>query len=1132
MNVILTDYKSTKAWGVNPASASGTYVIDGENADFVLQAGAAITYSGYGIDVFYGIVSSVKLDSAFATGKRFTFEAVDNRIRLQWMMCFCALNMEDDTCSHGLLQPNAPGDAGAADFQTGGSDVVTGNDVTSSSGPDAIQFPTGYVMNPERRRRFKSLLPENFDTGIWVYHDQPFTAREILNICFKGAVGHNFGFSRHHHSRSSEARPLNMDFTRGSTLANVITALNEKTGLDVYLENKRDLRWGIKGEGEIPVFTAADPQTVLGESITADPTRIRVLGSGSQLQVLNLEMEYNWNREWEKFLGEHAWLDEVATTWAIDKAAQWAEVAALAREVTLYDYVKKKNDASYADYRHFGNVSRMNMSAWVYMQEVVFKSYAVPPHKRLLDEIPYDSLRIAQSLLCAVEMEDDGLKESSGMRYQRAPIEFYPGTRAFVMAQGQPLDAIDAKDINTFVNLRTADMRKTWRVVQDYEIEECGVALRFRQPYFIDGDASKNESIFAFPNKGEIAENEVTGVEPQSELLRVVVPNAKYKITPAKIKVSLCFDMPPFWMEYGSGPRYGVIPADGLAAHVLHGDSSFDANGVVAGDPEVIRLPSSSQQTFRELVYADGKTAKEKAFEVWRSREGYSAFQQDGQYVRKGSVGAKLSGVIDRISVSIDFSGGITETVDFVKARTARMFFGEKTMARLQRMGELYVGNEANSREIRNIKRIAAANRYAAMSSRSTSHNTVLDVLRVPIGGGDAQKTKMVNGSVVQSSRGDKAKSGDVIWVDSSGNVAEKGRTFAGIVTLAQNENPLIPVAYAGTVPVRVKGKFQPGQAVFADKGSYFGVAKYNGDSVMLGTYAHADTTDDDEKEYHALVRLGFVSEDKVGPYVYTVRKSKDEWEVSFTPGYVIEQLVHTDDSLLFHDTDLIEDDNQLPIWHPIKIGQTAYVYYETTGTGDVKADTVKISIGEKDQKSTAYKPKCEESEVEGKYYCKLIEFDLSPSGAATIKPFHTGENIVHVHNLADMENSHSGDRRVFQKFDPAAAKYVFRDLKSVGKGVPILPPIDGDEGNDIPFRSIAGSGDESAAASGIKISLQDKDTILVSDSGPSGSLNFINCANGNIATLKVEKGRVTLITDATIKIPACPSTSSGSSIP
>jgi hypothetical protein len=803
MNVILTDYKSTKAWGVNPASASGTYIIaNGENADFVLKAGAAITYSGYGIDVFYGIVSSVKLASEFSTGKRFTFEAVDNRIRLQWMMCFCALNMEDDTCSHGLLQPDAPGDTGAADSQSGGSDVVTGDDVTSSSGPDAIQFPTGYVVNPERRRRFKSLLPENYDTGIWVYHDQPFTAREILNICFKGAVGHNFGFTRHYHSRSSQSRPLNMDFSRGSTLANVITALNEKTGLDVYLEKKRDLRWGIKGEGDIPVFTAADPQTLLGESITADPTRIRVLGSGSQLQVLNLEMEYNWNRQWEKFLGEHAWLEEVATTWALDKTTQWAEVAALAREVTLFDYVNKTKDASYADYRHFGNVSRMNMSAWVYMQEVVFKSYAVPPHRRLFEEIPYDSLRIAQNLLCAVEMEDDGLKESSGMRYQRSPIEFYPGTRAFVMAQGQPLDAIDAKDINTFVNLRTADMRKTWRVVQDYDIEECGVALRFRQPYFIDGDASKNESIFAFPNQGEINETAVSGVDDQSELLRVVVPNAKYKITPAKIKVSLCFDMPPFWMEYGSGPRYGVIAADGLAAHVLHGDSSFDAAGVVAGDPEIIRLPSAIQQTFRELLFADGKTAKEKAFEVWRSREGYSAFQQDGQYVRKGSVGAKLSGVIDRISVSIDFTGGITETVDFVKARTAKMFFGEKTMARLQRMGELYVGNEANSREIRNLKRIAAANRYAAMSSRSSSHGTVLDVLRVPIGGGDAQKTKLVNGSVVQSSRGDKAKSGDVIWVDSSGNVAEKGRTFAGIVTLAQNENPMIPVAYAGTVPV------------------------------------------------------------------------------------------------------------------------------------------------------------------------------------------------------------------------------------------------------------------------------------------------------------------------------------------
>jgi hypothetical protein len=462
------------------------------------------------------------------------------------------------------------------------------------------------------------------------------------------------------------------------------------------------------------------------------------------------------------------------------------------------------------------------------------------------------------------------------------------------------------------------------------------------------------------------------------------------------------------------------------------------------------------------------------------------------------------------------------------------MFFGEKTMARLQRMGELYAGNEANAREIRNLKRISAANRYAQMHSRSSSHRTMADLFRAPIGGGMVNQTKTVNIEGLVASRGDQPRVGEILWSDPSGIVTEKARGFVGVMTLAQNKSKYAPVAYAGTIPVRLKGKFQAGQAVFVDRGGTYGVPSANGDSMLLGIYSHADSPDSEDNEYLGLVRIGFIAEIKDRPFIPTIRKKDDAWEVSLTPGWIVERLSKTENAILFHEVPEILDDNDQPIWHQIADGKTAYVYYKTKGSvGEVIKDSIKMTIAENDKESKAYKPKCEEEEKEGEYWYSLFEFTLNDKDLPKIISKHSGENIKHYAERADMKNLGGGDQKVFKKYDQETNEYQFRTFKSVGSGKRILKE---EEKDAIEIRTIVGSvGDSATDSSGIEVIELDADTLKVQPKGASGECTWSACDGSGGTILEVKDGMVVKI-GGVIKVGECNegggTSSSNSSIP
>ena len=655
-------------------------------------------------------------------------------------------------------------------------------------------------------------------------------------------------------------------------------------------------------------------------------------------------------------------------------------------------------------------------------------------------------------LLCNVEMEGDGLAEDAKMAYQKTPLEYYPGAKAFVMVKGQPLDALDTRDINAFHNLRLADTRKTWRVETDYEIDSCGVGIRFRVPVFIDGDPEAKQSIFHFPNKGQAGYNTLEGVEgigADSELLKIVMPNPDYKIAPAEVKASFAFLLAPFWQEFGRGPRFGVLNASGLTAHLLHvSDGDFSEAGTRSFDSSRLHLPEgASVGTIKELLYADGESVGDKAYSAWRSREGASGTTRDGAYQRVGVIGTQLGGTVDRVSVSFGFSEGYTESVDLVRQRVDRAFVAEKTLNRLRRVPELYAGQEELKREVRNLRRIVEADRYKPQSTKrkSLSHRSMNDITRSAIGGGIDVQTR-----VVVVPEGMTVKAGDVLWGNASGALEKDGQNFLGIAVHAiagEEKKGNVNVAYAGKIPVNLTGKFKSGSMAYATPGSTTCSPELSLNSVPIGMYAHADKITDKDLAFVGLVHIGFGGkEDFRTLKVYDLVNIKDQDStVKVTPGFVVCVDPLGGDEIVKHiKVDPLTDD---PAPEFTVVGGDVLCVEVATTPKDV-VQTAKIVIKKSDQpfnQNHAIPPIKPE---DGLYHYKLVSFRNAEAGGVEVdEVFHCGGNIKHSFKINEVRNRASvvdsigaEDFDVHHEWNKAFARHDFRKLwQHLGRGEPIL---------------------------------------------------------------------------------------------
>ena len=313
------------------------------------------------------------------------------------------------------------------------------------------------------------------------------------------------------------------------------------------------------------------------------------------------------------------------------------------------------------------------------------------------------------------------------------------------------------------------------------------------------------DALYVFPNQET--------VEKGNPLYNIAVPNASVEMNPAAVSASLVFEAERFSKTYGSGLRKGYknIPALGYHALSMYG------------------------RFVEEIHYLDGEGADQKANQFARAITSQETTYSRGGFTRAGA-GTELNGQIDRVSVSLGFDQGITETVEWAKERTESNFVAEREIERRQGTRDLYPGQQQTRREVAILQAISRVNNKSKASG-SAHFGSISEVMQTPVGAVDCSPTLVVSA--------DTWPAGSPVFLGDAGVPDPNGTRFAGIV-IADNSSGRFAVATQGVIPVRVKVPVSIGDSVGIDPGAgqtakrdgknLIGTANaaYNGTEIVL----------------------------------------------------------------------------------------------------------------------------------------------------------------------------------------------------------------------------------------------------------------------------------------------------------
>lgn len=730
----IVEYEMTRSWGLEPASASGRAV-----GEPTFGVGSYVVYS-FGGATFYGIVTSLRETRDLASGKEFSFGLVDNRIRLKWQLIFGAWNQPERRGEvHQRVLPEPP----AGEFTVGGQTGADGADMNAGVGSPVPPTMGGYLSGGrDRGRVYAHVVPSQWALQMRCYTAAAVSAADILRSAGKGSLG-GFGFGWNFHAAQSKA-VMDVSANSGMPLSGLIQQIMDSQGLDVVLDGARTLRFERKGAGSlvIPEPSTGTHLEEYGTALNARPTKVRVVGDRILVQCNNIALEADWRSGWEAFLSEPAWLAEVATRWGVSEATPGgrAEVAALSREVTVGQYVAKLGGApggAFADFGRWESASRMAMPCWAYLNEIVFRSYRIPESAELFG-VKLRALEVHDGLLCACEIHGTG--GGTVIRYRRAQVEFYPEATAFVIARGQPLDLLQFLDREEVVRLRTKDLRNEWSEIGDFTVDAARHAIRFSTAVFLDGNPALGQSILLYPNRGEGGYVEATGLAAGDEYDSIVVPNANYVISPAEVKVSLVFRMGYYHKDFGTGQRWDVRQATNVSPHLLYGPGDGITDARLKNFAGFLGTPTNPGN-LAEITYEDGKQADDLAADEAESLIARKSVETSGSYMRHGTAGTSLTGVIDRVTLRLTRDAGLTERVDFEKPVRRRGGSADPgDFARRERMEHLFSGHAELRREVAQLRAIAKLERQAEPPRRKPGYSTsgmTTEMFRKPAGAED-----------------------------------------------------------------------------------------------------------------------------------------------------------------------------------------------------------------------------------------------------------------------------------------------------------------------------------------------------------------------------------------------------------
>lgn len=630
----------TWSWGVQPGEGAMTFVAP-QGIQVIQGAWVEIGFPGM---TFYGVVQNGPfVDGTGAVvptlrasqGQNVTLRFVDTRLYLRWDSVMCAFNQRWTE-----------------------------------------------VVNGVRRKRYWHIFPNDARAYRKTWTDTPLSAELILRSIF-GSQWMQTRWLNVFHPDMATLPIYDLDCLSGRKVADVLAEVGERLGMVVtLLGGPFELVWARKGEGAIPVYPDNADNKELSYRITNAPTRVGIVGERNRYLLLNVNLEPDWNRNWEQFWPNEDRLahDLFANDGQYNALAGDVEqiqgrqlAGAKAREMTVREYCalrKLRDGVDFADYKKFQGRARMDMPAALYLRLIVFRAFATPARFPVgtLGEVDLRSWQLVDDI-------------PAGVNYD--PID------------GSMTAVFSGVDPNTFAHAGGNGFAVVKGYAVGVEIFRTVRPERFNLDQFTRGQKLWKAITLQVDDRGDgyryVLLDEA--VIDTSDMVKIVdgygVLNAAPSLAVPQIMACLCFEADRFF--YQTGKPLGVeemVQVPGLREEVVF-----------------------TGQTQVQIPYSDGKTAELKAFEIAAVLlRQYYANPEGGftQKLRDTDVILPLNGAIDRISVEYG-PGGRTMRVDLATERSPRNKVLERDFDRSVQMQQLLPGTRELRQEANLMRSTAEA---------------------------------------------------------------------------------------------------------------------------------------------------------------------------------------------------------------------------------------------------------------------------------------------------------------------------------------------------------------------------------------------------------------------------------------
>jgi len=658
----------THSWGLQPSTALIEWVTQGIPGDLV--AGSTIEID-LGEFTFYGVTDNF-VERVASDGFSVLQEFRDNREFLMWDVIYGAFNIHENKYLNGV-----------------------------------------YV------KRYKHLLPANFNANAWLWTDEPLTADQILEYIFQASTVQS-PWLRSYHPLMANA-VFDLDFSGGRKLGQCLVDISEKLGLVFALSGgPYSLVWALKGTGVLPGFPAASDNRRSGSALSGNPTRVRILGDRNRYQIFNCPMQPDWLAAWQPFWDFGQFVDDIflnevtdtpllagATGEYVPQGTPYAEVpndpdhvvgyalaGARARLLTVGQYadlrdMRVSNDGNaFRDTRRYQGRSRMQLPVALYLSQLLFRAF------KLADNFSFVASNGAVITRFGFDLEPQALVEvthdpvsgwmspvTAGSGYQ-VPTS---ASNGYAVIQGYQVgqDAFGSLNPGYFDYQSWITAQQLWQYAA-FQTDDSGEGdqfILFDQPVINSGSL-----IAAAFNP--LPDGRARGVLTAAPTFNVPAVSAVLTVQGEK-----------FSYLQGLGTRDDVENISDLAGQFL------------------ILQPG---QPTMELPFADGLTARQKAAQYASLLLNGQLTYRAGGYLLAGmDDGVDLSGAVDRVTLRWNARDGLTKEVDWENERSRNVSIGfrgvptlmlepEREFDRKSQLDPLYPGQEQLRTEARQLKLSAA----------------------------------------------------------------------------------------------------------------------------------------------------------------------------------------------------------------------------------------------------------------------------------------------------------------------------------------------------------------------------------------------------------------------------------------